>query len=87
MLIFDVDRAKACDLDDGWGGSVGIDNHMRYIIEESGTPDGDVASLDDYQDAEHFFSTFSEKDNYFFDDYGNEYTPDDIYSYYEANNE
>ena len=84
ILIFDKSRVNHCELDDGYGGNVGLENHLRYLREECGTPDGDCDNLDNFDDAEHFFGTYSETDCIFVEDYSyDELLPEDIYDYFE----
>ena len=82
-MIISKKRADNCELDDGHGGSVGLDNHIRYVYEEGGTPDGDCAQLDDFEDANHFFNTWPSK-HYYYADYwaGEEISPEVIQNHY-----
>jgi hypothetical protein len=85
LMIFDRYRVLHEQLDDGEGNEVSLEDHVEYVLNYSGTPDGDCADLEDFEDAEHFFNVFSETDSVFVDYInGNELTKDDIYDFYEG---
>jgi hypothetical protein len=84
VLIFDKNRVEACDLDDGYGGNVGLQNHLRYVNEESGSPDGDVDDLSNYDSAEEFFNVHLPENSVFADYWaGEELTVEEIEEYFE----
>lgn len=68
VYVFDKERADKCQLDDGHGGNVGLENHLRYLREEGGTPDCNVELLEDYDTPEDFFEEYPEDQNYYTDD-------------------
>lgn len=39
VYVFSRKRVEAENLDDGYGGEVSLARHMRYVLEECGTPD------------------------------------------------
>lgn len=45
LMIFDRYRVLHEQLDDGEGGEVSLEDHVEYVMECCGTPDGDCADL------------------------------------------